>query len=90
MKKVIIVESLLELLCVGRLVFPVSLGVSDNNMFLYFMRGAGINFVFVWMIMLGVSLAIHAFQMKKNVEVDMKFELIYVASILVTLFISII
>lgn len=90
MRKVIVTESVILLLCIARLFIPVSVGLIDNNLFFYFVKGVGMNFVLVCMVMLTLLLGIHAIGFRQKREMsDIKTDIICIVFTLVSLLVSI-
>lgn len=81
---IVIIQVILLIMGVVNLLFPISVGLAENNLYFTFIKGVCTNFSFVFCIMLAILLVIHLVEMRKKKEyLDKK------TDILLTLFFGI-
>lgn len=87
---ILIIDLILFVLGIINLVFPVSLGLASNNVYLSFIKIVGTNFVLIWVIFFLFLIMIHIIEyMRKQNHLGKKLDILLIVVYSLTLFLSV-
>jgi len=84
------IDSILLVVGVLSIIFPYNIGLSSNNIYIFYVSSISRNFVFVWCIMFIFLVIIHLIQIRKKQELlDKRTDILLIVVFIITILLSI-